>query len=85
MKTASAKFLTLVSLALDIFDLTPASMGRPDVQRRFRELLRDAHPDHGGATDHAARHDPEPEPDGNQRHAQHHLQRGRLVCRWQRG
>ncbi|MEO6627500.1 MAG: hypothetical protein ABIP03_02920 [Aquihabitans sp.] len=41
--------------ALGVFDLTPASMGRPDVQRRFRELLRTAHPDHGGAVDHAAR------------------------------
>ena len=31
---------------------------RPDrkvVQRRFRELLREAHPDHGGATDDAAK------------------------------
>lgn len=41
--------------ALGVFDLTPASMDRPDVQRRFRELLRTAHPDHGGAVDHAAR------------------------------
>ncbi len=28
---------------------------RSDVQRRFRNLLRTAHPDHGGATDDAAR------------------------------
>jgi hypothetical protein len=27
---------------------------RSDVQRRFRDLLREAHPDHGGATDDAA-------------------------------
>jgi curved DNA-binding protein CbpA len=27
---------------------------RTDVQRRFRDLLREAHPDHGGATDDAA-------------------------------
>jgi len=28
---------------------------RSDVQRRFRQMLRDAHPDHGGASDDAAR------------------------------
>ena len=28
---------------------------RSDVQKRFRQMLRDAHPDHGGATDDAAR------------------------------
>jgi hypothetical protein len=28
--------------------------GRVVVQRRFRELVRDAHPDHGGDTDDAA-------------------------------
>ena len=27
---------------------------RADVQRRFRDLLREAHPDHGGAEDDAA-------------------------------
>ncbi len=31
-----------------------AMPGRSDVQRRFRDLLREAHPDHGGARDDAA-------------------------------
>lgn len=31
------------------------SVDRAEVQRRFRQLLRDAHPDHGGASDTAAR------------------------------
>lgn len=45
--------------ALGIFGLDPQSDGdeldRRDIQRRFRQLLRDAHPDHGGASEHAAR------------------------------
>lgn len=40
--------------ALGILGLAPESVERPLVQTRFRQLLRDAHPDHGGATDDAA-------------------------------
>jgi hypothetical protein len=40
------------------FDVTGrranGSPARPDVQRRFRTMLRDAHPDHGGDVDEAA-------------------------------
>jgi hypothetical protein len=48
-----------VQWARDVFGLTgyddPDELDRRAVQRRFRQLLRDAHPDHGGATDEAAR------------------------------
>jgi len=40
--------------ALDVLGLADAVSHRELVQRRFRELLRAAHPDHGGATDDAA-------------------------------
>ncbi len=40
--------------ALGILGLDPEETGRELVQRRFRELLRSAHPDHGGASDIAA-------------------------------
>lgn len=48
-----------VRWAIDVLGLgDPADLlavpGRSDVQRRFRDLLRAAHPDHGGATDDAA-------------------------------
>jgi hypothetical protein len=48
-----------VQWALDVLGLAPVPApgsrpGRGDVQQRFRELLREAHPDHGGATDDAA-------------------------------
>lgn len=47
-----------VGWALEVLDLrTPtrgAGQARIDVQRRFRDRLRDAHPDHGGATETAA-------------------------------
>lgn len=46
--------LESVAWALDIFGLESAGVEAKDVQRRFRELLRQAHPDHGGATDGAA-------------------------------
>lgn len=42
-----------VSWALDVFDLDGSSDDAPSkriVQRRFRSLLRDAHPDHGAET-----------------------------------
>lgn len=47
-----------VQWAIDILGLTNladalAVPDRADVQRRFRDLLREAHPDHGGATDDA--------------------------------
>ncbi|MCB0970331.1 MAG: hypothetical protein KDA97_02265, partial [Acidimicrobiales bacterium] len=40
--------------ALGVLGLPPESRERTAVQVRFRELLRDAHPDHGGASDDAA-------------------------------
>ncbi len=48
-----------VQWAIDILGLTGGHGSllvpqRGDVQQRFRELLREAHPDHGGATDDAA-------------------------------
>jgi hypothetical protein len=48
-----------VQWAIDVLGL-PTVVGtmvvpaRVDVQRRFRDLLREAHPDHGGDTDDAA-------------------------------
>ncbi len=48
-----------VRWARTIFDLEPddpsGELDRREVQRRFRQLLRGAHPDHGGASDQAAR------------------------------
>lgn len=41
--------LESVAWALDVFGLESASVESRDVQRRFRELLRQAHPDQGGA------------------------------------
>jgi len=48
-----------VQWAIDVLGLSGAVgslvvPARTDVQRRFRDLLREAHPDHGGATDDAA-------------------------------
>ena len=40
--------------ALGVFGLAPEGAKRAVVQTRFRELLRDAHPDHGGASGEAA-------------------------------
>ena len=40
--------------ALEVLGLAPDAAGRQAVQHRFRELLRTAHPDHGGATAGAA-------------------------------
>lgn len=40
--------------ALGVLGLPPEAVGQKAVQSRFRQLLRDAHPDHGGATDDAA-------------------------------
>jgi hypothetical protein len=46
-----------VAWALGVLELTTHEDSPPDrvaVQRRFREMLRDAHPDHGGAAEGAA-------------------------------
>jgi hypothetical protein len=48
-----------VQWAIEVLGLAQAGddlamPGRSDVQRRFRDLLREAHPDHGGARDDAA-------------------------------
>ncbi len=43
--------------ALDVLGLdadAPDEVSKRTVQRRFRNLLREAHPDHGGVTDDAA-------------------------------
>lgn len=40
--------------ALGVLGLPAEAAEKPHVQRRFRELLRAAHPDHGGASDDAA-------------------------------
>lgn len=40
--------------ALAVLSLAPGAVDRGTVQRRFRELLRDAHPDHGGSAGDAA-------------------------------
>lgn len=40
--------------ALGVLDIEAGSVERTVVQQRFRELLRAAHPDHGGASDDAA-------------------------------
>jgi hypothetical protein len=41
-------------LGLGVVDLADDRPERSEVQRRFRDLLRAAHPDHGGASDRAA-------------------------------
>jgi hypothetical protein len=59
-RTWSARaFHDPVQWAMDVLGLADAERGlavpvRAEVQRRFRDLLREAHPDHGGATDDAA-------------------------------
>jgi len=51
---ASARYADPEAWALGILGLTGATPERQDVQRRFRELLRLAHPDHGGGQTAAA-------------------------------
>ena len=55
---STAAFRDPVQWALGVLHLADGLAapvpGRGDVQRRFRDLLRDAHPDHGGDTDEAA-------------------------------
>jgi hypothetical protein len=43
-----------VAWALEVLDLDAADPNKRAVQRKFRTLLRAAHPDHGGITDDAA-------------------------------
>ena len=40
--------------ALGVLGLSPEATGRRAVQARFRQLLLEAHPDHGGDRDDAA-------------------------------
>jgi hypothetical protein len=46
--TAAARYADPEAWALTVLGLAGPVPGRKDVQRRFRELLRVAHPDHGG-------------------------------------
>lgn len=56
---SASAFHDPVHWAMDVLGLAPAEVqqdvpGRSEVQRRFRDLLRAAHPDHGGSVDGAA-------------------------------
>ena len=55
---STAAFRDPVQWALGVLGLTDGAVAsvppRHDVQRQFRDLLREAHPDHGGDTDDAA-------------------------------
>jgi hypothetical protein len=44
-----------VQWALEVLGLPAAAADRPSVQQQFRALLREAHPDHGGAAEQAAK------------------------------
>jgi hypothetical protein len=52
---STAAFRDPVQWAMDVLGLQDGVPGRRAVQRQFRDRLRDAHPDHGGDTDEAAR------------------------------
>lgn len=52
--TAAARYADPEAWALGVLGLAGPTPGRTDVQRRFRELLRVAHPDHGGGEGDAA-------------------------------
>ncbi|HEX7134566.1 MAG TPA: hypothetical protein VF228_18475 [Iamia sp.] len=52
--TAAARYADPEAWALTVLGLAGPAPGRKDVQRRFRELLRVAHPDHGGGESAAA-------------------------------
>ncbi len=52
--TAAARYADPEAWALSVLGLAGPTPGRTDVQRRFRELLRVAHPDHGGGETAAA-------------------------------
>lgn len=49
LRWASTAFADPRLWALDVLGLDEQHAGPKDVQRRFRQLLREAHPDHGGA------------------------------------
>lgn len=56
---STSAFHDPVQWAIDVLGLAQADAvlavpGRSEVQRRFRDLLREAHPDHGGDSDDAA-------------------------------
>ena len=53
LRWASTAFADPRMWALDVLGLDDDRSGK-DVQRRFRQLLREAHPDHGGETEEAA-------------------------------
>lgn len=53
LRWASTAFADPRLWALDVLGLVDGAAGK-DVQRRYRALLREAHPDHGGAADDAA-------------------------------
>ena len=54
LRWASTAFADPRLWALDVLGLDEARVGSKDVQRRFRQLLREAHPDHGAASADAA-------------------------------
>ena len=51
---AIALVLAVLPAALGVLGLAPAADDRDLIQSRFRSLLREAHPDHGGASADAA-------------------------------
>ncbi len=51
---SATAFRDPVAWALGVLDLSRGDQGCRTVQRRFRSLLRDAHPDHGATSDGAA-------------------------------
>lgn len=54
LRWASTAFADPRLWALDVLGLAEGAAGTKDVQRRFRQLLREAHPDHGAASADAA-------------------------------
>ena len=54
LRWASTAFADPRLWALDVLGLQESAAGAKDVQRRFRQLLREAHPDHGAASADAA-------------------------------
>lgn len=54
LRWASTAFADPRLWALDVLGLDEAQSGHRDVQKRFRQLLREAHPDHGAASAEAA-------------------------------
>jgi hypothetical protein len=54
LRWASTAFADPRLWALDVLGLDEETAGHKDVQKRFRQLLREAHPDHGAASADAA-------------------------------